>query len=70
LRVTAPGRYYLLYCQVISQHAVRTADLQPDAGDLAQIGRYVVPTTSLLDDQQYTWQEIQIRADTTFDYTF
>ncbi len=67
LRVTAPGRYYLL---VISQHAVRTAGLQPDAGDLAQIGRYVVPATSLLDDQQYTWQELRIRADTTFDCTF
>lgn len=67
LRVTTPGRYYLL---IVSHHARRESGQQPQANDLAQIGRYFVPATSLLEDQQYTWKEMRIRDDTSFDYTF
>lgn len=67
VRVMTPGRYYLL---VVSRHARRAGDEQPQVKDLAQIGRYVVPATSLLDNQRYTWQELRIRADCEFAHTF
>ncbi|MHB8968972.1 MAG: RING finger protein [Pirellulaceae bacterium] len=67
VRVMTPGRYYLL---VVSRHATRAGNEQPQAKDLAQIGRYVVPATSLLENQRYTWQELQIRADDEFTHTF
>jgi hypothetical protein len=67
LRVTAPGRYYLL---IVSRHAKREDGQQPQAHDLAQIGRYFVPATSLLDSQQYTWKELRIRDDIEFNCTF
>ena len=67
LRVTTPGRYYLL---IVSHHARRADGQQPQAGDLAQIGRYFVPATSLLDSQQYTWKEMRIRDDIEFNCTF
>ena len=67
VRVMTPGRYYLL---VVSRHASREGNEQPQAKDLAQIGRYVVPATSLLENQRYTWQELRIRADDEFTHTF
>ena len=66
LRVTTPGRYYLL---IVSQHAKRESGQQPQASDLAQIGRYFVPATSLLESQQYTWKEMRIRDNTGLDWT-
>jgi hypothetical protein len=67
LRVTTPGRYYLL---IVSHHARRESNQQPEANDLAQIGRYFVPATSLLDSQRYTWKELRVRDDTEFNCTF
>lgn len=67
LRVTAPGRYYVL---IVSHHARRASDEQPEVNDLAQIGRYIVPATSLLDSQQYTWQEVRVRQDVELNYRF
>jgi hypothetical protein len=67
LRVTTPGRYYLL---IVSHHARRESHEQPQPSDLAQIGRYFVPATSLLDNQQYTWKELRVRADMEFNCTF
>ncbi len=67
LRVTTPGRYHLL---IVSRHAKRADGQQPQATDLAQIGRYFVPATSLLDSQQYTWKEMRIRDDIELNYTF
>lgn len=67
VRVMIPGRYYIL---VVSRHAQRAGDEQPQAKDLAQIGRYVVPATNLLENQRYTWQELRIRADCEFAHTF
>ncbi len=67
LRVPAPGRYFLL---IVSHHARRESHQQPQASDLAQIGRYFVPATSLLDSQQYTWREVRIRDDLEFNCRF
>ncbi len=59
LRVPSPGRYYLL---VISHHAFRAADESPSPRDLAQMGRYFLPVTDLLDDHKYSWQVLQLRS--------
>jgi DNA-directed RNA polymerase subunit RPC12/RpoP len=67
LRATAPGRYFLL---VVSRHVRRREGESPQARDLAELGRYVVPATSLLENQQYLWRELQVRADLSFDHTF
>ncbi|MHB0955732.1 MAG: hypothetical protein ACYC0X_05065 [Pirellulaceae bacterium] len=67
LRVTAPGRYYLL---IVSRHTRRDEGEQPQGKDLAQIGRYVVPATSLLENQRYAWQELWVREDCEFAHTF
>jgi hypothetical protein len=67
LRVTAPGRYYLL---IVSHHARRQSDQQPEPHELAQIGRYFVPATSLLDSQRYAWKELRIREDLEFNCQF
>jgi hypothetical protein len=67
VRVPAPGRYFLL---ILSRHARRPVGEPPQARDLAELGRYFVPATNLLEDQQYLWREIQLRGDLRLDHKF
>lgn len=66
-RVPSPGRYYIL---VISRHAKRPEQAALEGRDLAQIGRYISPAATLLDAQKYTWQELRVRGDCTFEHQF
>jgi hypothetical protein len=66
-RVPSPGRYYML---VISRHAKRPEHEALAGRDLAQIGRYISPAANLLESQQYTWQELRVRGDCTFEHRF
>ena len=66
-RVPSPGRYYIL---VISRHAQRSEDEPLEGRDLAQIGRYISPAATLLNAQQYTWQELRVRGDCTIEHQF
>lgn len=65
--VPSPGRYYIL---VISRHAKRPDHATLEGRDLAQIGRYISPAANVLESQQYTWQELRVRGDCTFDHRF
>lgn len=67
LRAAAPARYFLL---IVSRHARRREGEPPAARDLAELGRYVLPATTLLENQQYLWRELPVRADLRVDHTF
>jgi hypothetical protein len=67
LRVPAGGHYFLL---VISRHAQREPDSSLKRRDLAEIGRYFLPPTALLDQQDYQWQKLLVRQDKQLVHSF
>jgi hypothetical protein len=67
IRVPGPGRYHLL---IVSRHARRADDIQPQPQDLAEMGRYFVPAIELLGRQRFEWREVLIEEDRQIDITF
>jgi DNA-directed RNA polymerase subunit RPC12/RpoP len=67
VRAAAAGRYHVV---VISRGQRRAADQSPAASDLARLGRYFIPPTELLGEQQYRWQELLLRQDQQLEIRF
>ena len=67
LRVPDAGKYYLL---VVSRNSQRPAQRPIVTQDLAQIGRYFLPATELLGQQNYQWSGETIRRDRTLNVLF
>lgn len=67
LRLPATGRYYML---VVSTHAIRPRNEHPNPRDLAEMGRYFVPATALVQQYRYQWQLVQVTQDRKLDVVF
>jgi len=67
LHVPTTGRYYVL---IVSQHALRPPTEHPSPRDLAEMGRYFVPATTMVQQYRYQWQLVAITQDRKLDVAF
>lgn len=67
MRLPEQGRYHVLF---ISRRTARSGSDQLEVTDVAQIGRYFANVLDLIDDRNYEWRTLTLRADTTLDATF
>lgn len=67
LQVPSAGNYFFLY---LSRRYSRPVGQTPEVNDLAQMGRYFLPPTDLLGQQQYAWVEQRVEGNTQVEQTF
>jgi len=67
LHVPTTGRYYVL---IVSKHALRPSTEHPSPRDLAEMGRYFVPATTMVQQYRYQWQLMAVTQDRKLDVAF